>query len=141
MTKSGDPGDLAVTITVLRALRGWSQKQLADASGVDRSQISRYELGKETPSLRTLERLAAGVGLPSSLLAPMTAFLHRMREAMAGRAYSDEAPAEPAGLSPETKRAVLEALDRAANHARAELKLYAARRSALRETGGSEPAT
>jgi transcriptional regulator with XRE-family HTH domain len=141
MAKRGDPGDLAVTVTLLRALRGWTKKQLADASGVDKSQISRYELGRETPSSRTLERLAAGAGLPPSLLAPMTAFLHRLREAMAGQASSETAPADPAGLTPETKKAVLEALDRAASQARAELKLHAGSRSALPGTSGSEPVT
>src|SRR5436190_14990189 len=102
MARTGDPGDLAVTVTLLRALRGWTKKQLADASGVDKSQLSRYELGKETPSPRTLDRLAAGVGLPSYLLPAVTSFIRQLREAMQGQASSGAAPADPAGLTPET---------------------------------------
>jgi transcriptional regulator with XRE-family HTH domain len=130
MARQGNPEDLAPTVTLLRALRGWSKKQLADASGVDKSQVSRYELGKEVPSPRTMERLAAGVGLPPFLLEPMTSFIHRLREAMAVEGLSDAGSADSAGLSPEAKWAMLEAIDRAASQARAELKVHAARRAA-----------
>jgi transcriptional regulator with XRE-family HTH domain len=122
MARQGDPEDWAPTITLLRALRGWSQTQLADASGVDKSQISRYEQGKEVPSPRTQERLAAAVGLPPVLLAPMAAFIRRLREAAGQGSAGTEIP-DSAGLSPATKRKVLEALDRAVFQARAELKL------------------
>lgn len=128
MARDGNPEDLAPTVALLRALRGWSRKQLADASGVARSQISRYELGRETPSQRTLERLAAAVGLPPVHLAPMTAFVRRLREAMTGQGSAAEDVAESPGLSPETKKAALEALERAALQARAELKLRSGRR-------------
>jgi len=125
MARQGDPEDWAPTITLLRALRGWSQTQLAEASGVDKSQISRYEQGREVPSPRTQERLAAAVGLPPVLLATMTAFIHRLREAMAGQGSAAAELPDSTGLSPETKRTVLEALDRAAFQARAELRLRA----------------
>jgi transcriptional regulator with XRE-family HTH domain len=129
MARRGDSQDLAATVTLLRALRGWSKKQLADASGVDKSQISRYELGRETPSARTLERLAAAAGLPSFLLEPMRSFIHRMREPTLG-----ERP-PGAGLTPatrpadETRGALGEALDRAVFQARTELQLHAERSS------------
>jgi len=125
MARQGNPEDWAPTVTLLRALRGWSQTQLAGASGVAKSQISRYEQGKEVPSPRTQERLAAAVGLPSHLLAPMTAFIRRLREAMGGQGSAGAEIGDSAGLSPETKKAVLEALDRAASQARAELQLRA----------------
>jgi len=125
MAREGDPEDWAPTITLLRALRGWTKTQLAEASGIDKSQISRYELGKEVPSRRTQERLAATVGLPLFLLEPVTAFIRRLREAMAGQSRSATMPIAGAGLSAETKRAVLESLDRATGQARAELKLRA----------------
>jgi transcriptional regulator with XRE-family HTH domain len=128
MARQGDPEEWAPTITLLRALRGWSQTELAEASGVDKSQISRYEQGKEVPSPRTQERLAAGVGLPPVLLATMTAFIRRLREAIDGPGSAVAEIPDSAGLSPETKRTVLEALDRAAFQARAELKLRAGRR-------------
>ena len=122
MARGGDSEDLAATVTLLRALRGWSKKDLADASGVDKSRISRYELGKEAPSERTLERLAAAAGLPSFLLEPMRAFIHRLREpTQEGRAAS----AGLAASSPSGRRTPGEALGRAVSQARAELKLYA----------------
>lgn len=128
MARQGDPEDWAPTITLLRALRGWTQTQLAAASGVDKSQISRYEQGREVPSPRTQERLAVAVGLPPVLLATMTAFIRRLREAMAGQGSAVPEIPDSAGLSPETKRTVLEALDRAAFHARTELRLRAQRK-------------
>ena len=141
MVRKGDPGDLGATVALLRALQGWTKKQLADASGVDRSQISRYELGKETPSPRTLERLATTVGLPPYLLPQIEAFIRSLREVMQGRPSSGASTAEPAGLPLETKQAILETLDQVVTQARAELKLYAAKRSASSGTPGSEPAS
>ena len=138
MAKQRNRGDLAPTVILLRALRGWSRTQLADASGVARSQIYRYELGREIPSARTLERLAAAIGLPLLLLGPMTAFIRRLRDAMAGEGLPDDESAEPVGLTPETKQALLEAMDRAVIQARAELKLYASRRAAQAKAPGSE---
>ncbi len=136
MARKGNPEDLAATITLLRALRGWNKTQLADASGIDKSQISRYELGRETPSPRTMARLAAGVGLPTFLLEPAVSFVRRLREAVAGQGLAEAGAAGSAGLSHEDKWAVLEALDRAAEQARAEAQ--AGCRTALgprRDTG------
>jgi transcriptional regulator with XRE-family HTH domain len=142
MARRGDPEDLAPAVTLLRALRGWSQKQLADASGVAKSQISRYERGDEAPSRRTQERLAAAVGLPTFLLDLLVAFVRRLRESLDGPSAAANAPAESRGVTPETQRMVLEALDRAASQARAELKLHAGRRAAafaVSSSGGGEP--
>ena len=129
MARYGNSEDLAPAVTLLRALRGWSQKELADASGVDKSQISRYELGREAPSRRTQERLAAAVGLPPFLLDPMVAFVRRLREALEGHTPATQPSSEAEGLTPETQQAVLEALNRAASQARAELKIHAGRRA------------
>lgn len=40
-----------------------TQKQLADATGITQADISRLENGTGNPSLRTLKRLAAGMGM------------------------------------------------------------------------------
>jgi transcriptional regulator with XRE-family HTH domain len=55
-----------VVVGLLRLLRGWNQTELANASGIDKSLISRYERGTKVPSRRTLERLAAAAGVPFS---------------------------------------------------------------------------
>ena len=45
-----------------RALSGLSQKQLAAATGIDQSDISKIERGITNPSVGTLERIAKALG-------------------------------------------------------------------------------
>ena len=40
-----------------------TQKQLSEATGIHQADISRLENGTANPSLRTLKRLAAGLGM------------------------------------------------------------------------------
>lgn len=40
-----------------------TQKELADITGIDQADISRMENGNANPSLQTLKRLAAGLGM------------------------------------------------------------------------------
>ncbi len=42
---------------------GLSQKQLADRTGIAQSDISKLETGGGNPSLKTLQRLAKGMGM------------------------------------------------------------------------------
>lgn len=46
-----------------RKASGLTQKQLADRTGITQADISRLESGTGNPSLRTLQRLAAGMGM------------------------------------------------------------------------------
>lgn len=46
-----------------RAARNLTQKELAEITGITQSDISKLENGNANPSLRTLERLAAGLGM------------------------------------------------------------------------------
>ena len=72
----------------LRAARrkaGMSQGDLQRASGVPKSRLSRYENGHLLPSLTTLERIAAAIGISQgSLLDPHEAnagaFLSELHE-------------------------------------------------------------
>ncbi len=73
---------MKVVVPFLRALRGWNQKQLAEASGVDKALISQYENGKKVPSRRTLEKLLAAVGLPYSLFEHLLPFIRVVRGVM-----------------------------------------------------------
>ena len=52
----------AHAVAAARALSGMSQKQLAAASGIDQSDISKIERGVANPSVATLERLAKALG-------------------------------------------------------------------------------
>lgn len=46
-----------------RKATGMTQKQLADATGINQADISKLERGNANPSLRTLQRLASGMGM------------------------------------------------------------------------------
>lgn len=47
----------------LRKERGWTQVELAELLGIDRSYLSEIETGKKDPSLRVLKTIADGFGL------------------------------------------------------------------------------
>lgn len=59
-----DP-EFAVIEAMLKARKesGLTQKQLSERTGVAQTDISRLERGNGNPSLRTLQRLAAGMGM------------------------------------------------------------------------------
>lgn len=61
-----EPVALRLALVVLRALRGWTQGELAQATGMAPSVLSEYETGKRNPSRKAVERAAraAGVSLP-----------------------------------------------------------------------------
>lgn len=46
-----------------RTEAGMTQKQLAEATGIAQADISKLERGNANPSLRTLKRIAAGMGM------------------------------------------------------------------------------
>jgi transcriptional regulator with XRE-family HTH domain len=51
--------NLGLTLAVIRTMRGLNQADLARAAGVGKSQLSKYESGKELPKLDSLEKLLA----------------------------------------------------------------------------------
>lgn len=107
MARQGDPDDLRLIVIFLRSVRRWTQEELSRASGVDRGLISDYELGNKAPTHRTLARLAAGAGLPHSVLETLLPTFRAARLAMEGRPTS----AGPAG--PELPGNVGDKLDQA----------------------------
>lgn len=50
-----------------REEKGFTQAQLAEATGINQANISRLENGTGNPSLQTLKRLAAGMGMKLKL--------------------------------------------------------------------------
>ena len=46
-----------------RKVSGLTQKQLSERTGIAQADISKLENGNGNPSLRTLQRLAAGMGM------------------------------------------------------------------------------
>jgi transcriptional regulator with XRE-family HTH domain len=52
-----------------RVSHGWSQEELASATGLDRTYISGIERGKRNPTLKIICRIASALGVtPSELL-------------------------------------------------------------------------
>jgi transcriptional regulator with XRE-family HTH domain len=107
MARQRDPADLRLIVMFLRSLRRWTQEELSRASGVDRGLISDYELGDKAPTSRTLERLAAGVGLPYTFVESLLPAFRAARLAAEGR----QASGDPAG--PDLPESVADGLDRA----------------------------
>ena len=109
MARPGDPADLRLIVIFLRSLRKWTQEKLHEESGVDRGLISDYELGEKAPTQRTLERLAAAVGLPYSFIERLLPVFRAARLAMETRlARQGSAAAEaPARLEDGLGEAIL----------------------------------
>lgn len=57
------PNKIAKKIKVLRKTRGYTQQQLADLLGVQRATISNYEIGRRSPHIKELARLAELLGV------------------------------------------------------------------------------
>lgn len=56
------PTPAGVALTCLRSVRGWTQKELAEASGTPRTVLSDYETGRRVLPREKLEALAEGMG-------------------------------------------------------------------------------
>ena len=54
---------IASKIKILRKTRGYTQQQLADMLGVQRATISNYEIGRRSPHIKELARLAEILGV------------------------------------------------------------------------------
>lgn len=55
-------------VRALRRKLGWTQVEMAEMLGVDRSYLSEIETGKKDPSLRVLKTIADGFKLSLSQL-------------------------------------------------------------------------
>jgi transcriptional regulator with XRE-family HTH domain len=59
---------LGKRVRSLRRRHGWTQVDMAEALGIDRSYLSEIETGKKDPSLRMLKAIADGFRLSLSRL-------------------------------------------------------------------------
>jgi len=55
--------NLGKTLSLLRELRGKSQARVAREAGIGKSQLSKYENGKELPKLDSLEKVLKALGV------------------------------------------------------------------------------
>jgi transcriptional regulator with XRE-family HTH domain len=90
--------NLGRTLSLLRELRGKSQARVAREAGIGKSQLSKYENGKELPKLDSLEKVlnALQVGYFEFYY---TLHLVDRRAADLGRAEERAATADPASLA------------------------------------------
>jgi transcriptional regulator with XRE-family HTH domain len=66
--------DMAERIWSLRTSRRWSQRELAQRSGVAVSTVRYLELGERTPGVQTMRKLALAFGVSTlQLLEPLVA--------------------------------------------------------------------
>jgi len=66
--------ELGRAVRGLREQHGWSQSQLAQASGMTQSAVARFEAGGTVPTLAVLERLAQALDVELKVqFAPRTA--------------------------------------------------------------------
>lgn len=89
MGRRGDPEDWRLFVILLRLLKHWQAKQLAEESGVDANLISLYETGQKVPSPETVQRLIDAVGFPASWVEPLLGLLRTLRLAVASGAARD----------------------------------------------------
>ena len=64
----GEHFRLARQLIVMRKQRGWTQQQLAKASGIQQSEISRIERGQGNPTYSTLEAIARSAEMTLALI-------------------------------------------------------------------------
>ncbi len=83
---------LAVSLSLLRLVRRWSQSELAEASGLTNSAISDYERNRVDPQTRSLFRLVGAMGYPLSALDQTRDFILMLR-AQIGPGVEDPAAA------------------------------------------------
>src|SRR6185295_15273278 len=86
--------DLGTALVLLRTVAGWTQEDLARASGIRGSSISDYERGKMVPGLKTLRKLLNAEGFPLAALEQALTFIEML---LAERSFPLDA--EKAGVT------------------------------------------
>lgn len=72
MAKRDDVPGMAAKLKIARENAGLSQVSAADAAGVPRENISKFEAGTKTPTVATLLRLADAYGVSVADLVPQS---------------------------------------------------------------------
>ena len=59
---------IGLRISTAREARGWTQDQLAEAAGVHRVTLAKYESGKVEPGSKVLSRISSALGVTMDYL-------------------------------------------------------------------------
>ena len=54
---------IGLRVVALRKMRGWSQQELADRAGLQRTHVGRIETGKYAVTLETIQAIAEALGM------------------------------------------------------------------------------
>ena len=76
--------NLGKTLSLLRELRGKSQSEVARAAGVGKSQISKYETGRELPKLDSMSRLLEALEIEPFVFFQTLALVDEREAALSG---------------------------------------------------------
>ncbi len=82
-----DKEELRTAVAILRILRGWSQADLALATGLGASAVSRYESGAQRPSRPTFNRIATAVGVRPLLVRGLLTWIRAARSCILGEHF------------------------------------------------------
>ena len=114
-----DPGEL---ISFSRWLKGWSRAKLARKTGIDKSQLARYESGEESPRPANSQRIFLETGVSPRIHDFLRWCLRLIRKAVRAGEQA-EMPAGKPEAREETRDAVWSTVARALALARADLAL------------------
>ena len=59
---------IGIRIANLRAAKGWTQAELADRAGLQRTHISRIEAGRYAVTFETIEAIAQAMGMTVDII-------------------------------------------------------------------------
>ena len=86
---------LATSLRVLREARSLTQKELAEACGIERNTISKYENGWIQPSREKLRRMLTALGVDYAALEEAERFITRLGGEAAAEPAAAASPAGP----------------------------------------------
>jgi transcriptional regulator with XRE-family HTH domain len=97
VNEADDKRDFGLTIGLLCLLKGWSQADLSQESGVDKDLISEYVRGIKSPIRKTRERLAKAFGVSAAFLDQLVPVCRSLRLAYEAAQRGGRAGTPPAG--------------------------------------------
>jgi len=127
-TRENDRTDLGELISFLRWFVGWSRPKLGRKTGLDKSQLARYEAGDETPGPANLSKITQATGVPPLVQDFIRWCLRLIRKAVKAGERARVPAGKPESLDA-TRAVVWNAVDRTLSLARAELALLQAPQS------------
>ena len=66
---------IGLRVVALRKMRGWSQQELADRAGLQRTHVGRIEAGKYAVTIETIQAIAEAFDMTVDLIDPRIANL------------------------------------------------------------------